>query len=105
IRTLKHLRDLGNTVIVVEHDEDTIRTADYLLDIGPGAGIHGGKVVAAGAPNEVAKTKGSVTAEYLSGSKAITVPKKRRAGNGKSLIIKGARENNLQDVNVEIPLG
>jgi excinuclease ABC subunit A len=105
IRTLKHLRDLGNTVIVVEHDEETIRTADYVLDIGPGAGIHGGKVVAAGSPEKVAKTKGSATADYLSGAKAISVPKKRRPGNGKSLTIKGARENNLQNVDAEIPLG
>jgi excinuclease ABC subunit A len=105
IRTLKHLKDLGNTVIVVEHDEDTIRTADYLLDIGPGAGIHGGEVVAAGTPEEVMRTKGSLTAEYLSGKKTISVPKKRRAGNGKSIIIKGARENNLRNVDAEIPLG
>jgi excinuclease ABC subunit A len=105
IRTLKHLKDLGNTVLVVEHDEDTIRTADYLLDIGPGAGIHGGKVVAAGTPDEVSKVKDSITAQYLSGTKSISVPKKRRTGNEKSLIIKGARENNLQNVTVEIPLG
>ncbi|MFO0781572.1 MAG: excinuclease ABC subunit UvrA [Candidatus Saccharimonadales bacterium] len=105
IRTLKHLRELGNTVIVVEHDEDTIRTADYLLDIGPGAGVHGGKVVAHGSPEQVAKTKGSITAEYLSGKKTIAVPKKRRQGNDKSLVIKGARENNLQNVDAEIPLG
>jgi excinuclease ABC subunit A len=105
IRTLKHLRDLGNTVIVVEHDEETIRTADYLLDIGPGAGIHGGKVVAAGTPDEVMAVKASVTAQYLSGRKHIAVPKKRRAGNGTALVIKGARENNLQNIDVEIPLG
>jgi len=105
VRTLKHLRDLGNTVIVVEHDEETIRTADYLLDIGPGAGIHGGEVVAAGSPESVMKVKNSVTAQYLCGSKKIAVPKKRRPGNGTSLVIKGARENNLQNVNVEIPLG
>jgi excinuclease ABC subunit A len=105
IRTLKHLRELGNTVIVVEHDEETIRTADYLLDIGPGAGIHGGKIVAAGSPSEVTKNKDSITAEYLSGKKSIATPKKRRGGNGKSLIIKGARENNLQNVDAEIPLG
>jgi excinuclease ABC subunit A len=105
IRTLMHLKSLGNTVLVVEHDEDTIRTADYLLDIGPGAGIHGGKVVAAGTPAEVMKVKESITAQYLSGSKKIAVPKKRRAGNGKSLVIKGARENNLRDITVEIPLG
>ena len=105
IRTLKHLRDLGNTVIVVEHDEETIRTADYLLDIGPGAGIHGGRVVAAGAPAQVEKASGSATAEYLSGKKKIAVPKNRRAGNGKELLVKGARENNLQNVDVGIPLG
>lgn len=105
IRTLKHLRDLGNTVVVVEHDEETIRTADYVLDIGPGAGIHGGKVVAAGSPTAIEKIKDSVTAQYLGGSKKISVPKKRRPGNGKSLVIKGARENNLQNVTAEIPLG
>jgi excinuclease ABC subunit A len=105
IRTLKHLRDLGNTVLVVEHDEDTIRTADYLLDIGPGAGIHGGEVVAAGTPADVEKVKDSITAQYLSGKKAIPTPKKRRPGNGKKLVIKNARENNLRDLNVDIPLG
>jgi excinuclease ABC subunit A len=105
IKTLKHLRDLGNTVIVVEHDEETIRTADYLLDIGPGAGIHGGHVVAAGTPDEVMKVKDSITAQYLSGKKAISVPKKRRSGNGLKLVIKGARENNLQNIDVSIPLG
>ncbi len=105
ISTLQHLKELGNTVIVVEHDEDTIRTADYLVDIGPGAGTHGGHVVAAGSPAEVMKTKGSITAEYLAGKKSIATPKKRRKGNGKSLVIKGARENNLQNVTVEIPLG
>lgn len=105
LTTLKTLRDLGNTVVVVEHDEDTIRSADYLLDIGPGAGSHGGKVVAEGSPAKVAKVRGSVTAEYLSGSKSIATPKKRRAGNGKQLVIKGARENNLQNIDVIIPLG
>jgi excinuclease ABC subunit A len=105
INTLKHLRDLGNTVLVVEHDEDTIRTADYLLDIGPGAGIHGGHVVASGTPTEVSNNKESITGQYLSGVKRIAVPKKRRSGNGKSLHIKGARENNLKNVDVEIPLG
>lgn len=105
IGTLKHLRELGNTVIVVEHDEDTIRTADYLLDIGPGAGIHGGHVVAAGTPDEVAKNPNSVTGQYLSGTRTIAVPKKRRKGNGKALVIRGARENNLQNIDVEIPLG
>jgi excinuclease ABC subunit A len=105
IKTLKHLRDLGNTVLVVEHDEDTIRTADYLLDIGPGAGVHGGHVVAAGRPEEVAQTKDSITGQYLSGRKTIAVPKKRRKGNDKSLVIRGARENNLRGIDVEIPLG
>ncbi len=105
IKTLKHLRDLGNTVLVVEHDEDTIRTADYLLDIGPGAGVHGGHVVAQGTPAEVEKNPESLTGQYLSGKKKIAVPKKRRPGNGKRLIIRGARENNLQNVDVEIPLG
>ncbi|HEX8763045.1 MAG TPA: excinuclease ABC subunit UvrA [Candidatus Saccharimonadales bacterium] len=105
IATLKHLRDLGNTVLVVEHDEDTIKTADYLLDIGPGAGVHGGHVVASGTPAEVAKNPESVTGQYLSGTKQIAVPKKRRKGNDKSLIIRGAREHNLRDVTVEIPLG
>jgi len=105
IRTLKHLRDLGNSVIVVEHDEDTIRTADYLLDIGPGAGIHGGHVVASGTPAEVEKVAKSITGQYLSGAKEIAVPKKRRQGNGKKIRIVGARENNLQNVTVDIPLG
>lgn len=105
INTLKHLRDIGNTVIVVEHDEDTIKIADYLIDIGPGAGIHGGHVVASGSPAEVAKVPESITGKYLSGALEIKVPKKRRAGNGKALVIKGARENNLQNVDVSIPLG
>ncbi len=105
IKTLKHLRDLGNSVIVVEHDEETIRTADYLLDIGPGAGIHGGHIVAEGTPSEVEKTKESITGQYLVGKLSIAVPKKRRKGNGKELVIKGARENNLHDVTVSIPLG
>ncbi len=105
IKTLKHLRDLGNTVIVVEHDEDTIRTADYLLDIGPGAGIHGGHVVAEGTPDEVAKNPKSITGQYLRGEKTVPVPKKRRKGNDKVIAIKGAREHNLQNIDVEIPLG
>ncbi len=105
INTLKHLRDLGNTVLVVEHDEETIRTADYLLDIGPGAGIHGGEVIAAGTPEAVAKEPRSITGQYLQGKKQIPVPKKRRAGNDKALVVKGARENNLKNVDVEIPLG
>ncbi len=105
IATLKHLRDIGNTVLVVEHDEETIRTADYLLDIGPGAGIHGGEIVAVGTPDHVAKQKGSITGAYLRGIKYIATPKKRRSGNGKSLVIKGARENNLKNIEVAIPLG
>ncbi len=105
IATLKRLRDLGNSVIVVEHDEETIRTADYLLDIGPGAGIHGGHVVAEGSPEQVAKVKQSITGQYLKRAKTISTPKKRRAGNGKTVIVKGARENNLQNIDVEIPLG
>ena len=105
IATLKNLRDLGNTVIVVEHDEETIRTADWLLDIGPGAGIHGGHIVASGTPEEVTKAKESVTGQYLRSEKKIAVPRKRRMGNGKTLVIKGARENNLQNIDVTIPLG
>ena len=105
IATLQHLKELGNTVIVVEHDEDTIREADYLLDIGPGAGVHGGHVVAAGTPSEVAKSAESITGQYLSGRRSIPIPKKRRKGNGKQLVIRGARENNLKNVDVTIPLG
>ena len=105
INTLKKLRDLGNTLIVVEHDEDTMRSADYLVDIGPGAGIHGGYVVAAGTPEEVAKNEKSVTGQYLSGKKEIPVPKKTRPLTGRSLVIRGAKENNLKDIDVEIPLG
>lgn len=105
IATLKHLRDLGNTVLVVEHDEETIRTADYLLDIGPGAGVHGGYVVAEGTPAEVEKVKDSITGQYLSGRKKIAVPSKRRKGNGKVLRIVGAKENNLKNIDVTIPLG
>lgn len=105
IATLQHLRDLGNTVIVVEHDEDTIRSADYLLDIGPGAGIHGGNVCASGTPEEVAKHPTSITGKYLSGDLKIEVPKKRRKGNGKVLTVTGAREHNLKNITVDIPLG
>ena len=105
INTLKHLRDLGNSVIVVEHDEDTIRSADWLIDIGPGAGIHGGNVVAEGTPSSVAKNSKSITGRYLSGSESIAVPKSRRKGSGKELVIKGAAEHNLQNINVTIPLG
>jgi excinuclease ABC subunit A len=107
IATLRHLRDLKNTVIVVEHDEDTIRAADYLVDIGPGAGVNGGKVIAAGTPDEVAKVKDSITGQYLSGVKKIEVPKKRRKVTDKTkyLEIIGARENNLKNIDVKIPLG
>jgi excinuclease ABC subunit A len=105
LNTLERLRDLGNSVLVVEHDEETIETADYLVDIGPGAGIHGGKVVATGSPKEVAKVQGSITAKFLRGERKIETPKKRRPSNGKELVIKGARENNLKNINVRIPLG
>lgn len=106
IETLKHLRDLGNTVIVVEHDEDTIRQADYLLDIGPGAGIAGGNIVAYGTPAEVALNKDSITGRYLSGTEKIAVPKKRRAIiKDRKLVIRGAKENNLKNIDVEFPLG
>ena len=106
IATLKHLRDLGNTVLVVEHDEDTIRQADYLLDIGPGAGVAGGEVVAAGTPAEVAKNPNSVTGRYLAGTEKIDVPKNRRkVEKGRALVIRGARENNLKNIDVTLPLG
>lgn len=105
IGTLKRLRDLGNSVIVVEHDEETIRTADYLLDIGPGAGIHGGEIIAEGTPDEVAKNPKSITGQYLLGTKKIALPKKRRKGNGKVITIKGATEHNLKNITVDIPLG
>ncbi|MBQ1260650.1 MAG: excinuclease ABC subunit UvrA [Clostridia bacterium] len=105
IKTLENLRDLGNSVLVVEHDEDTMRSADFIVDIGPGAGIHGGEVVAIGTPDEVAKTEGSITGEYLSGKRKIEVPKTRRGGNGNFLKIIGAAENNLKNVSVDIPLG
>ena len=103
--TLKHLRDLGNTLIVVEHDEDTMRAADFIVDVGPGAGSHGGEIVAAGTLEDIINCPRSVTGQYLSGVKKIPVPTTRRAGNGKSLRIRGARENNLKNVDVEIPLG
>ncbi|HSW81538.1 MAG TPA: excinuclease ABC subunit UvrA [Candidatus Saccharimonas sp.] len=106
IATLHHLRDLGNTVIVVEHDEDTIRAADYLIDIGPGAGVHGGNVVAQGTPAEVAKDPASLTGKYLSGVEKIAVPKKRRAlVKDKALVVRGAREHNLKNIDVTVPLG
>ncbi len=103
--TLRHLRDLGNTLIVVEHDEDTMRAADFLVDIGPGAGIHGGELVAAGTPEEVMACESSITGQYLSGKRSIPVPEKRRAGNGKKLTVFGAQENNLKNIDVEFPLG
>ena len=105
LKTLCDLRDLGNTVIVVEHDEDTMRAADYIVDIGPGAGVHGGKVVCAGTPKEICDCKESVTGDYLSGRKTIAVPQKRRAGNGKKITVVGAAENNLKNITVDIPLG
>lgn len=105
IATLHRLRDLGNTVIVVEHDEDTMRAADFIVDIGPGAGVHGGEVVCTGTAEEIMKCEKSLTGQYLSGKKKIPVPKERRSPDGRWIKIKGAAENNLKDVNVEIPLG
>ena len=105
IATLRKLRDLGNTVVVVEHDEDTMRAADYVVDIGPGAGIHGGKVCAAGTPAQVAKCKESITGDYLAGRKSIPVPTERRRGNGAFLTVRGAREHNLKNIDVTFPLG
>ena len=105
IATLKRLRDIGNSVVVVEHDEETMMTADYIVDIGPGAGIHGGEVVAVGTPEEVMKNEKSITGDYLSGRKRIDVPAVRRAGNGNKLTIRGARHNNLKNVTVDMPLG
>ena len=105
LATLQNLRDLGNSLIVVEHDEDTMRSADYLIDIGPGAGVHGGQVVAAGTPAEVMANPNSLTGQYLSGKKKIEVPAARRAGNGKILKVVGASENNLRHIDVEFPLG
>ncbi len=103
--TLKHLRDLGNTLIVVEHDEDTMRAADYLIDIGPKAGVHGGEVIAAGTVEDVMAEPNSLTGQYLSGARAIPIPKTRRPGNGRSLVVRGASENNLADIDVTFPLG
>ena len=105
LNTLKNLRDLGNTVIVVEHDEDTMREADFLVDIGPGAGVHGGEVVFAGPPREIESCEASLTGQYLSGRRKVEVPEKRRKGNGKFLEIRGAQQNNLKNVKVKIPLG
>ena len=105
IHTLQQIRDLGNSVLVVEHDEDTMKASDYIIDIGPGAGVHGGQVVAAGTPEEIMKDENSITGQYLSGRLKIEVPKKRRKGNGKFISVKGAKENNLKNINVKFPLG
>ena len=105
LATLKHLRDIGNTLIVVEHDEDTMRAADYIIDVGPGAGVHGGEIVAQGTAEEIMSTPGSITGAYLSGALKIEVPATRRTGNGHFLTVRGATENNLKDVDVSIPLG
>ena len=105
LATLKNLRDLGNTLIVVEHDEDTMRAADYVIDIGPGAGVNGGNVVAAGSIEDICACPESMTGQYLSGKRFIPVPERRREGSGKSLMIRGAAENNLKNIDVEIPLG
>ena len=105
LKTMQDLRDLGNTLLVVEHDEDTMRAADYIIDVGPGAGVHGGEIVAAGTPEEVMNTPGSITGDYLSGRRKIPVPQERRKGNGNLLKVFGAAENNLRHIDVEIPLG
>ena len=105
LHTLKQLRDLGNTLIVVEHDEETMRSADHIIDIGPGAGVNGGRVVAQGSVEDLCACPESVTGQYLSGKKSIPVPERRRSGNGKRLLIRGACENNLKNIDVEIPLG
>ena len=105
ISSLKKMRDLGNTLIVVEHDEDTMREADWLIDVGPGAGAFGGQIMASGTPEEVAKNKNSITGQYLSGAKSIPVPLERRVGNGRFIEVKGASENNLKNVSVKFPLG
>ena len=105
LTTLKHLRDLGNTLIVVEHDEDTMYAADWIVDIGPGAGIHGGQVICAGTAEDIKKCPESVTGQYLSGVRKIAVPQKRRKGNGHALVVNSATENNLKNINVKIPLG
>ncbi|MFJ5565462.1 excinuclease ABC subunit UvrA [Lysinibacillus xylanilyticus] len=105
ISTLQNMRDIGNTLIVVEHDEDTMLAADYLIDVGPGAGVHGGQIVAAGTPQEVMENENSLTGQYLSGKKFIPLPIERRKPNGRKLSIKGAKENNLRNVKVDVPLG
>ena len=105
LETLKNLRDKGNTVIVVEHDEDTMRASDHIIDVGPGAGIHGGEIVAQGTVDEIIKVENSITGQYLSGKRKIPVPTERRKGNGKKLVIRGASQNNLKNIDVNIPLG
>lgn len=105
IKTLEHLRDLGNTVLIVEHDEATMRAADHIIDMGPGAGVHGGHLVAEGSINAIMKSKESITGAYLSGRREIPTPAERREGNGYSITVRGARENNLKDIDVEFPLG
>jgi excinuclease ABC subunit A len=105
LQSLKGLRDQGNTVIVVEHDEEAIREADHVIDIGPGAGVHGGRVIATGTPDQIAATEGSITGDYLVGRRSVPIPGSRRPGNGRTLTIEGATGNNLKDIDVEIPLG
>lgn len=105
LKTLQELRDLGNTLIVVEHDEETMRAADYIVDVGPGAGIHGGEIVCSGSIDDIINCEKSITGQYLSGKRFIPIPEKRREGNGKSLVVYGAKENNLKNINVEFPLG
>lgn len=105
IKSLQDIRDLGNSVLVVEHDEDTMRASDYIIDIGPGAGVHGGQVICAGTPQQVCECEDSITGQYLSGKKSIAVPAKRRKGNGYFLEVKGAKEHNLKNINVKFPLG
>ncbi len=105
LKTLQHLRDIGNTLIVVEHDEETMNAADYIVDVGPGAGIHGGEIVCCGSVEDIKSCEKSITGQYLSGKKFIPVPEKRREGNGKTLTVHGARENNLKNIDVEFPLG
>ena len=104
IGTLKNMRDIGNTLIVVEHDEDTMMAADYLIDIGPGAGVHGGQIMSAGTPEEVMADPNSLTGQYLSGKKFIPLPIERRKPDGRFIEVKGAKENNLKNVNVKFPL-
>ena len=105
IDTLLYLRDLGNTLIVVEHDEQTLRTADHIVDLGPGAGVHGGYIVAQGTPEEVMKVKDSLTGQYLAGTLKMDIPEERRSGNGSSIRLSGVTEHNLKNVSIEIPLG